>query len=162
MDIPTHDEVVTIWSATVERVGDECAVIVLPVPGDVFAVGGFRPNETIPLLVTIEGIVEQLLPIVEKPCGWMAMALPGYVQHVDADGPIPEHGDLQRLYEEDDESVTEVLTVLTLAYEDNAPVMMRSYVQPHLTPEGDADRADDHGPMAFSLRTGLLLANMPL
>jgi hypothetical protein len=159
-EAPSHDDVVKLWSATVEQVGGEPGIIVLPAPGEAVAVAAFHPVEEVPLIESVLLIVEGVHKRLVHPCRWMAMAMPGYTSEVDVDGPIPMHGDLQKRYTDGDESVREALTVVVATREPGAPVMMRTYFQPHLEPETEAGRADDDGPMAYALRMGLLVANM--
>jgi hypothetical protein len=160
-EAPDHDDIVKLWSATVQQVGGEPGIIVLPAHReDAVIVAGFRPVEEIPLVEAVILIVEGVHERLVRPCRWMAMALPGYTHEALPDGTMPMHGDLQRRYKEGDEGVREALSVLVTTYGPESTVMMRTYIQPLLEAEADAGRADDDGPMAFALRMGLLTANM--
>jgi hypothetical protein len=159
-EAPSHDDVVKLWSATVQQTGGEPGIIVLPAASDAVAVAAFHPVEEVPLIEAVLLIVEGIHDRLIHPCWWMAMAMPGYTSEADAEGPIPVHGDLQKRYADGDESVREALTVVVVTREPDAPVMMRTYFQPHLEPETEVGQADDNGPMAYALRMGLLVANM--
>jgi hypothetical protein len=160
IDAPSHDDVVKLWSAAVEQTGGEPGIIVLPAPGEAAAIAAFHPTEALTLVETVTMIVESIHPRLIRPCRWMAMAMPGYSQNVPVDGPTPVHGDLQRAYKAGDENVREALSVLVMTSEPEAPVLMRTYFQPLLEAEDEVGQAADDGPMAFALRTGLLVANM--
>jgi hypothetical protein len=158
--VPSHDDVVRLWSATVAQTGGEPAIIVLPSPSDAVVLSAFRPVEALTLVETVTMIVESIHERIIRPCRWMAMAVPGYSQDVPTDGPIPVHGDLQKAYADGDENVREALSVLIHTNEPDAPVMMRTYFQPLLEPEDEVGKAADDGPMAYAIRVGLLIANM--
>jgi hypothetical protein len=155
---PSLDAVAAMWANVMEEVG-EAALVLLPTPFGV-AAAAFQPTDDLPILAAVTGIVEGLHPALVRPCHWAALAAPGFSGVVPDDEPLLVHGDLQKRYEAGDESVREVLTVLTVTRDEGARVRMQTYVQPHLSAEGDEGFAADDGPMAFALRAALLVANM--
>jgi hypothetical protein len=66
------------------------------------------------------------------------------------------------MYATGDPAVKDVVTVLTTEFGLDTPVLIQSFVQPLLEPmDPEPGQADPSGTMAFTLRTALLVANMP-
>jgi hypothetical protein len=168
MGAPPHDKVMQVWSEAVKGIGDEVCILILPSDDDATVnVSGFQPTTEHDLDECVSVAIEVMRPRIKHPCDWIAMACPGYYASVEVeDGEARledvKHGDLALMYATGDPAVKDVVTVLTTEFGLDTPVLIQSFVQPLLEPmDPEPGQADPSGTMAFTLRTALLVANMP-
>ena len=115
---PSHDELTQLWSSTVEVHHQDVAAVIVPRDDGIVTLALPGQSESLSIGQAVMQATELAIVegYIEGPCEWLAVAAPAFVEDPPTDRTVVRTGELQRLYMAGDDTIRQVLVVLSMEY----------------------------------------------